>query len=152
MAKVIVPVGPLGLSAQRRVELESRVVSMAQTLPQPANKAYCHTESLAQNLWLIGIDVWIFGKPVDPNDSWWFTLRRGFALPTDIAEVWTWENILPLLGVTGSWSWHGYGCPYHMHWDMMRLYKGQSQRFGAAINITGPTVSYFQASFEISEG
>lgn len=130
----------------------SRVVSMAQVLPQPANLMYCFTEALGQQLWLLGIDVWIFGKPVDPGDSWWFYLRRGISRPTATADLYEWEIVLPLLSPTGQWSWHGYGTPYHMHWDMKKLYVGQSQRFAAYFNITGPIVSYFQASFEISEG
>lgn len=130
----------------------SRIVSMAQTLPQPANLQYCFTEALGQRLWLLGIDVWIFGKPASVNDSWWFIIRRGFQMPTATAQIWDWENVLPLLAPTGSWSWHGYTTPYHMHWSMHKLFEGQSQRFGAAINITTPITSYFEASFEISEG
>lgn len=152
MAKLIVPRGPLGLAAKRPVEPESRVVSMFQTMPQPANLQFCYTGVLAQRLWLLGIDAWIFGKPSDPNDSWWFSLRRGFDLPTDIAQVWRWENILPFQGHFGIGYPHGYSTPYHMHWSMKRLFEGQSQRFAAALNIVGPVVSYLEVSFEISEG
>jgi len=148
------------LSKQQRIQagvtapqsVYSTVVNMAQVLPQPANLAFCFTRALGQRLWLLDIDVWIFGKPVDPGDSWWFYLRRGFQRPGDIAEVAQWENILPLQSPTGLWSWHGYGTPAHMHWEMQTLYTGQSQRFAAGFNVTGPIVSYFQASFHISEG
>ena len=152
MAKLATRDRRLVKSVTNPMAVSSNVVSMAQSFPQPANLAFCYTRALGQKLWLLGIDVWIFGRPVDPDDSWWFGIRRGFNLPTATAEVTYWENVLPLLAPTGSWTWHGYGTPYHMHWDMRKFYEGQSQRFGACINITGPIVSYFQASFEISEG
>jgi len=152
MAKVIVPRGPLGLSAQRPVERESRVVSMFKSLPVPANLQFCFTEVLAQRLMLLAIDVWVFGKPSGPNDSWWFSVRRGFSLPTDIAQVWQWEDVLPFQTPVGRGWPHGYSTPYHMHWDMRKLFEGQAQRFAAAINIVGPIVSYFEASLHIAEG
>ncbi|GAH82873.1 unnamed protein product [marine sediment metagenome] len=152
MAKLLNKEQRIQAGVKNPTSIYSRVVSMAQVLPQPAGQQFCFTEALSQHLWLLGIDVWIFGKPVDPGDSWWFILRRGLDRPTDSLNIWTWTDILPLLSPTGLWSWHGYGTPYHMHWDMRKLYEGQSQRFAAAFNIDGPIVSYFQVSFEISEG
>lgn len=130
----------------------SRVVSMAQVLPQPPGDMFCYTEALAQHLWLIGVDVWLVGQGDPQAARWSFTLRRGLTVPPNSLVVRNWEYVLPLLSPSGLWSWHGESTPFHMHWDMMKLFEGQSQRFAAAFNITGPVVSYLQVSFEISEG
>lgn len=139
-------------SVGRPARLESRLVGMAQSLPKPVLQMYCYTEALAQRLWLLGVDVWLMGSGDPQTASWWFTLHRGFERPGDSAGCMQWERLFPLKSPTGIWSWHGYALPEHFHWDLSRLYEGQSQRFAARFNIVGPVVSYLQVTFQIAEG
>lgn len=130
----------------------SRQVCAGQSLPQPPGQQFCFTPTLAQNLWLLAVDVFLVGVGDPQSAAWWFTLRRGFTLPGTSAEVWLWEDILPVNSPVGLWSWHGYALPQHLHWDMNRLFTGQAQRFAVIFNIVGPLISYIQVSFEVSEG
>ena len=130
----------------------SRIVSIHWVLPAAPGMDFGFTHPLAQKLWLRSIDFWLWGTPYLDTDSWWFTLRRGFQQPKTSLEIQQLEEMLPLCDPGGPAYWHGYSSRVHMHWDMNKLYEGLTQRFCAVANSTGPTNTYIEFSFQISEG
>lgn len=131
MAKLIVPTGPLGLSAQRRVEPESRVV-LVQLLVAAGvgNDDYGVTPPLGNRVRLLGVDVWY-----QPTTQGGFikgylkiTTGTGTTFTADIVSN-QWASVMDttMLLKVGILV---FCCDLHLHFDMNKLYAGESQRFG----------------------
>ena len=130
----------------------SRIVSCSHYDPVPPAQSFAYTETLAQKLWLLGVDVWLSTNPPFPTHSYTFSLWRLTTIPASLAAMYNNENILPVRAVNGTWYWHAYGPDAHFHWSMNKLYEGQGQRFGCVMTGAGGIIAQIHASFEISEG
>jgi len=130
----------------------SRVVTIEHVDPAPGGQDFAVTPALADKLWLLSVDVWITGQGLPVATSWWFDLRRGLRKPATRLAVQQWEYLLPVLAMTGTWIFNGYGNPVHRHWDMNVWYESPAQRFAVIGHMVGPVLSRITASFRISEG
>lgn len=154
MAKVIVPRGPLGLSAQRRVERESRVVSCVAYIKAPVNQGFAYTAALGNRLLLKKVKVWFDPKDWSSTERVLFKIYHGVNVPRSYVEISQWQNVLPLLyegNVDRDYSRWEFFEP--LEWDMNMLFEGDALRFGIRMETSlSVSVLYGYASFQISEG
>lgn len=130
----------------------SRIVSCSHYHPKPPGQDFAYTEALGQNLWLLGVDVWLTTITPEANHQFTFSVWHVTQKPTTVLQVYANENVLPVQSTTGIWYWHSTGPDAHFHWSMQKLYKGVGQRFGAVLTGAGAVLSQIHASFEIAEG
>ncbi|MBA7610303.1 hypothetical protein ES703_17510 [subsurface metagenome] len=154
MAKLVVPSGPLGVSAQRRVEPESRVVSCVAYVKAPATQGFAYTAALGNRLFLKQVRVWFDPWLWTVAESVTFKIYHGVGTPRSYAEISRWQNVLPLLYEGNrDVDFSRYETFAAFEWNMNVLYEGDALRFGIRMD-TSPTVSvlYGFVSFQISEG
>lgn len=113
------------------------------------------TPPLGQVVRLLGVDIWTTPDySAVAGAAFSFRILYGTGEPPTAAAILEWENIIPVYWPDGTpREWHQHQMNEHMHWSMDRLFKGQGQRFGVWLEVSGviPILEFF-ASFQISEG
>lgn len=152
MAKLIVPRGPLGLRAQRRVESESRVVSCVASVKVAADVSYAVTRMVSQNVRLLSVRVGFYAKDANLLDQTLFRVLTGFGKPGSAAEILAWERIFPLVstGFTDE-PWVRTAGVNSFEWSLSQVFKGTSRRFGFWIQAGPVGADQMWCSFEIIE-
>ncbi|MBA7626701.1 hypothetical protein ES703_34156 [subsurface metagenome] len=130
----------------------SRVVSCSSALPAGGGTFYTWTESVGQNLWLYGVDVWITLDPGGAITTVTFDTFTGFNVPTSEPDIRQWRKLVPLSSGGLPAAWLSRAENNHFHWDMCLLLTGIGRRFGMGIVCDNTNPGIIAASFQIAEG
>ena len=152
MAKLVVPGGPFVTGVKKPAFVQSRVVSCGTMLPIAAAYNFGFTPGVADNIWLLSVDVWISCRDLDIYHDTIFDVTTGFQEPTGWMQVRDWEKLLPIETRAGFRFWNSYQAQRHYHWDMCKLFTGLGRRFGIWAMTGAATGGIVEASFQISEG
>ena len=117
----------------------SRVISCGTFLTAAAAYNFGFTPPMGDNTWLFSVDVWI-------------GLRNQSLYEDTIFDVTVGEKLLPIDTRAGFTFWNTYNSRAHYHWEMRRLFKGKSRRFGIWGMTSARDGGIIEASFQISEG
>lgn len=154
MAKLVSKTTPIRVGVSHPKSVYSRVVSIVANPKPGVDPDFAYTAVMAQNVWLLGVTA--FFLPVSPPAIAGvdFRIVTGTTKPQTEADVYAWEDVLPLLyrGISGA-LWARYHGVNEMSWTMKQLYTGAGRRFGVWARLAGAAaVDRVQVSFEISEG
>lgn len=132
----------------------SRVVSLSQLLPDDGNWYVAVSRNLAQNFWLIGIDVWASPTVANDTNASYIVFRAGQGVSWTYAEVRTWEEILPIhAGAHTYTNWAIYDGVRHMRWNIKKRFQGEQRKLAiTSMRALGMGIGRLEVSFEITEG
>ncbi|MBA7479874.1 hypothetical protein ES707_15315 [subsurface metagenome] len=152
VAKLISRAQPLVMGVYYPRGVYSRVVSCHAILPAVGGLRSTYTAPLAQEVWLLGVDVWtvIEGEGVDKSIN--FTVRTGFGKADTWEKMLGWEQVLPVFRRENVSMWWTFWNEGHFHWSMNQHYSGPARRFGLYVEGITEAQAHIFASFEISEG
>lgn len=132
----------------------SRVVSCRCVTTVIGGWAGSWTGEVGNRVWLQRVQVYLNAKAIDATRYTQFRIITGTSPPVSQADLWNWENVLPLW-VTGDRqvTWEAYAGSDKFDWTMSVLYKGEHRRFGVLAQ-TGVTdgLDLVKVSFQIAEG
>ena len=152
MAKVIVPGGPLGLSALGPVDVQSRVILIQLFVAAGVgNEDYGVTPPLGNRVRLLGVDAWIQATSQGGFIEAYLKIRTGTGEKLDAPTVaLQWSSVMDesMLLKTGIAF---FCCDKHLHFSMNKLYTTQSQRFGFWSQNNSNTAYTILGAFEIAE-
>lgn len=112
------------------------------------------TTEVGNRVWLQRVQVKLDAKALDPLRYTQFRIITGTIAPKAIADLWTWENILPLWdGGDRLVEWEAYPGTEDFDWTMSVLYKGEHRRFGVLASTgVNEQKDLVRVSFQIAEG
>jgi len=154
MAKIVVARNQqLAMAAEHPKPYYSRVVSVWLGLVEAAGLQYAVTPPVGNNVWLLGVRIWIDLKATDRGQLNYFKVFAGSGKPGSVDDVKSWTDILPVWSTQAAdVNWGLYDGSPGMKWSMMRFFEGTERRFGVVAGRVGKDTSVMFASFEISEG
>jgi len=112
------------------------------------------TPEVGDRVWLQRVQIKLDAKVQDPLNFTQFRIIAGTSTPQSIADLWNWENILPLwVGGHRVVDWEAYPGTEDFDWTMSRLFKGEHRRFGVlAATSVNENKDLVRVSFQIAEG
>jgi hypothetical protein len=154
MAKLVTNQQSLTTGVQFPQGRYSRTVSIEMVVPAVVGgEVFNFTPPLGSNLWLHSVDFYAFGVDAGLGLGGFIGITKGSTIPKTVFEVLVlWEQIVQYNGLKPYIYWWGIE-KGHLHWDMNKLYTGDSVRFGCAITTFFSTHQWYaHVNFHFSEG
>jgi len=145
---------PIRVGVQYPTAGYSRVVSVVASVAAGAgNTRAVATPPLAQNTWLLNVQLWFWHSDAVTLTGGFFWVLCGSGAVPDGSGILAWENVLPIYSPAALTKWFWYDAKKYFSWDMQRLLTGEPKRFGIFLQ-NGDAANGWncQASFLISEG
>lgn len=154
MAKIVNTSQQLLKAAVYPISAYSRVISCRCLIAAPVGWRGGWTAEVGNRVWLQKVQVFLGAKAVDVSQYIEFRIITGNTPPLQWADLWAWENILPVwTGGAAIANWIVTDGTTHLSWDMSVLFKGEHRRFGIlAIFGAAAGGDEIKVSFQIAEG
>lgn len=151
MARIVNTTQPVRRAGLTTGPVRSRVVSCKLTSFMANKPTYTFTGIVGQNVVLLSVDVWMsIDKPANPQRIL-FNIFTGFAIPVSIADIMTWEYVLPITERDREAAWGFCAGTGSRHWQMAYPYTGTGRRFGVVVTPDGNLAGCMAASFNVAE-